>query len=165
MKKNEKGSALPGKPSSVAVSGGRPGTAGGRPEGSGGRGRFGPATGRIAGLLAAAALAQCWVVATLAGAASGSGFYGLLLSLEGIGSFLGLALLGAAAFPAARKVMLRAWATPPPVRPLALAPRRGRAPPPARGDRAGVPRTLAVDFGKSTPWPSSQGCLASPRRG
>ena len=88
---------------------------------AGRRGKLGPATRLIAGLLTTAALAQGLVGATLAVAASGTGVYGLLLSLEGIGSFIGLALLGAVALPAARKVMLLAVATPLFVLPLLLA--------------------------------------------
>lgn len=88
---------------------------------AGRRGRLGPATRLVAGLLTTAALAQGLVGATLAVAASGTGVYGLLLSLEGIGSFLGLALLGAVALPAARKVMLLASAAPLLVLPLLLA--------------------------------------------
>jgi predicted MFS family arabinose efflux permease len=94
----------------------------GRPtDRSGRRGRLGPATRLIAGLLTTAAFAQGLVGATLAVAASGTGVYGLLLSLEGAGSFLGLALVGALALPAARKVMLLALATPLLVLPLLVA--------------------------------------------
>jgi predicted MFS family arabinose efflux permease len=88
---------------------------------AGRRGKLGPATRLIAGLLTTAAFAQGLVGATLAVAASGTGIYGLLLSLEGVGSFIGLALLGAVALPAARKVMLLAVATPLLVLPLLLA--------------------------------------------
>lgn len=84
-------------------------------------GRLRPATRLIAGLLTVAALAEGLVGATLAVVASGTGVYGLLLSLEGAGSFLGLALLAAFHLSGTRKIALLAVASPLLVLPLLLA--------------------------------------------
>jgi MFS family permease len=83
----------------------------------------------VSGLLTTAALAQGLVGATIAVAAKdlhSSGLYGLLLSLDGLGALLGLALFGAVALSGARKLVLLAVLTPVLTVPLLLA--RGTVP-------------------------------------
>jgi predicted MFS family arabinose efflux permease len=78
----------------------------------------------VSGLLTTAALAQGLVGATIAVAAKdlrSSGLYGLLLSLDGLGSLLGLALFGAVALSGPRKLVLLAVLTPVLTVPLLLA--------------------------------------------
>lgn len=78
----------------------------------------------VSGLLTTAALAQGLVGATIAVAAKdlhSSGLYGLLLSLDGLGSLLGLALFGAVALSGARKLVLLAVLAPVLTLPLLLA--------------------------------------------